>query len=95
MLGEMTIVKPQRDNHHFFKMSVLFLINNNLCIYMYMYSIYLSRSGLLIFIILITSASTNSIWIRCNNEVINNVDCVIKHDGYPQIFIYILKISAV
>ena len=45
-------------------------------------------------------------WIRCCNDVMNDVDCVIKHDVYPQnvhscsknihgISVYVLKISVV
>ena len=45
-------------------------------------------------------------WIKCCNDVMNNVDCVIKRDVYPQkihscyenipgISIFVLKISVV
>ena len=45
-------------------------------------------------------------WIRCCNDFMNNVDCVIKHDVYPQkmhscsknihgISVFVLKLSLV
>ena len=51
-----------------------------------MYSIYLSTSDLLSFIIPNTDKyEFSSIWkwIRCSNDVMNNVDSVIKCDVYP------------
>ena len=52
-----------------------------------MYSIYLSRSDLLSFIISTSDKHEfSSIWnsISCCNDVMNHVDCVIKCDVYPQ-----------
>ena len=52
-----------------------------------MYSIYLSTSELLSFIISNTDKHEFSSiwkWISCCNDVMNNVDCVIKRDVYPQ-----------
>ena len=52
-----------------------------------MYSIYLSTSDLLSFIMSNTEEHEFSSiwkWIRCCNDVMNNVDCVIKRDIYPQ-----------
>ena len=81
-----------------------------------MYSIYLSTSDLLCFIMALLPffiANTDkhefgSIWkwIRCCNNVMNHVDCVIKRDVYPQkmhscsknmrgISVFVLKISVV
>ena len=72
-----------------------------------MYSIYLSTSDLLSFIMSNTDKhefSTTWKVIRCCNDVMNNVDCVIKRDVYPQkmhscsknicgISVFVLKIS--
>ena len=73
------------------------------------YSIYLSTSDLLRFI----KANTDKYkfcsiwkWIRCCNDVMNHVDCIIKCDVYPQkmhscsknihgISVFVLEISAV
>ena len=74
-----------------------------------MYSIYLSLSDLLSLIISNTDKHDFSSiwkWIRCCNDVMNNVDCVIKHDVYQQkmhpcsknicgISVFVLKISVV
>ena len=74
-----------------------------------MYSIYLSTSDLLCFIISNADKyEVSSIWklIGCCYDVMNNVDCVIKRDVYPQkmhscskniraISFFILKISVV
>ena len=52
-----------------------------------MYSIYLSTSDLLSFLISNTDKHEFSSiwkWITCCNDVINDVDCVIKRDVYPQ-----------
>ena len=52
-----------------------------------MYSIYLSTSDLLSFVISNTDKhelSSISKWITCCNDVMNDVDCVIKRDVYPQ-----------
>ena len=52
-----------------------------------MYSIYLSTSDVLSFIIYNTDKHEFSSiwkWIRCSNDVMNHVDWVIKHDVYPQ-----------
>ena len=73
------------------------------------YSIYLSTSDLLSFVISNTDKHEfSSIWkgIRCCNDVMNDVDCVIKRDVYPQnvhscskiirgISVFVLKISVV
>ena len=51
--------------------------------YYCMYSIYLSTSDLLSFIISNTDKhefSSIRKWIRCCNDVMNNIDCVIKRD---------------
>ena len=65
------------------------------------YSVYLSTSNLLSFIICNTKKHEfGSIWesINCCNDVMNHVDCVIKRDVYPlkmhSIF-FVLKISVV
>ena len=74
-----------------------------------MYSIYLSTSDLLSFVISnIDKHELSSIWkwYMCCNDVMNDVDCVIKHDIYPQnvhscsknicgISVFVLKISVV
>ena len=75
-----------------------------------MYVFYLSfTSELLSFVISNTDKHEfNSIWkwITCCNEVMNDVDCVIKRDVYPQnvhscsknirgISVFVLKISVV
>ena len=74
-----------------------------------MYSIYLSTSDLLSFIISNTDKHEFSSiwkWIMCCNDVMNDVDCVIKCDVYPQnvhscsknirgISAFVLKISVV
>ena len=74
-----------------------------------MYSIYLSKSDLLSFVIYNTDKhEISSIWkwITCCNDVMNDVDCVIKRDVYPQnvhscsknirgISVFVLKISVV
>ena len=74
-----------------------------------MYSIYLSMSDLLHFIISNTDKHEFSSiwkWIRCCNDVINDVNCVIKCDVYPQkmhscsknirgISVFVLKICVV
>ena len=78
---------------------------------LFTYSIYLSTSDLLSFIIPNTDKHDFSSiwkWIRCFNDVMNNVDCVIKSDVYPQkkkmhscsnnirgISVFVLKISVV
>ena len=73
------------------------------------YSIYLSTSDLLNFVISNTDKHEFSSiwkWIRCCNDVMNDVDCVIKRDVYPQnvhscsknirgISVFVLKISVV
>ena len=77
--------------------------------YLCMYSIYLSTSDLLSSITSNTDKyEFSSIWkwIRCCNDVMNNVDCVIKSDVYPYkmhscsknirgISVFVLKISMV
>ena len=73
-----------------------------------MYSIYLSTSDLLSFVISNTNKHKFSIWkwIRCCNDIMNDVDCVIKRDIYPQnvhscskntcgISVFVLKITIV
>ena len=74
-----------------------------------MYSIYLSTSDLLSFVISNTDKHEFSCiwkWITCCNDVMNDVDCVIKRDVYPQnvhscsknirgISVFVLKISVV
>ena len=74
-----------------------------------MYSIYLSTSHLLSFIISNTNKHEFSSiwkWISCSNDVMNRVDYVIKRDVYPQkmhscsknirgISVFVLKISVV
>ena len=60
----------------------IFLNTTELCTY----SIYLSTSDLLSFIISNSEKyEFSSIWkwIRCCNDVMNNVYCVIKRDVYP------------
>ena len=73
------------------------------------YSIYLSTSDLLSFVISNTDKHEFSgiwKWIMCCNEVMNDVDCIIKRDIYPQnvhacsknilgISVFVLKISVV
>ena len=54
---------------------------------LYTYSIYQSTSDLTSFII--SNSDNYEIsnirkWISCCNDVMNYVDCVIKHDVYPQ-----------
>ena len=72
-----------------------------------MYSIYLSMSDLLRFIMANTDKHEFSSiwkWIRCCNDVMNHVDCIIKRDVYSQkmhscsknihgISVFVLKIS--
>ena len=74
-----------------------------------MYSIYLSTSDLLSFIISDSDKhELSSIWnwISCSNDVKNHVHCIIKCDVYPQkmhscfkntpgISFFVLKISVV
>ena len=74
-----------------------------------MYSIYLSTSDWLNFVISNTEKHEFSSmwkWISCCNDVMNDVDCVIKRDVYPQnlhicsknirgISVFVLKISVV
>ena len=74
-----------------------------------MYSIYLSTSHLLSFVISNTDKHEFSSiwkWITCCNDVMNDVDCVKKHDSYLQnvhscsknihgISVFVLKISVV
>ena len=74
-----------------------------------MYSIYLPTSDLLSFVISNTDKHEfSSIWrsITYCNDVMNDVDCVIKRDFYPQnvhsfsknirgISVFVLKISVV
>ena len=73
-----------------------------------MYSIYLSTSDLLSFVFSNTDKHEFSSiwkWIRCCNDVMNDVACVIKRDVDPQnvhpcsknirgISVFVLKISA-
>ena len=73
------------------------------------YSIYLSTSDLLSFVIYKTDKHEFSSiwkWITCCNDVMDDVDCVIKRDVYPQnvhscsknnpeISVFVLKISVV
>ena len=73
------------------------------------YSIYLSTSDLLSFVISNTDKHEFSSiwkWIMCCNDVMNDVDCIIKRDVYPQnahscsknirgILVFVLKISIV
>ena len=63
-----------------------------------MYSIDLSTSDLLCFIISNTDKHEfSSIWksISCSKDVRNHVDCVIKRDFYPKKMIHVLKRSVV
>ena len=74
-----------------------------------MYSIYLSTSDLLSFVMSNTDKHEFSSiwkWIRCCNDDMNNVDYVIKCDVYPQkmhscaknvrgMSVFVLKISVV
>ena len=74
-----------------------------------MYSFNLSTSDLLSFVIFNTDKHEFSSiwkWITCCNDVMNDVDCVIKRDVYPQnvhscsknirgISVFVLKISVV
>ena len=74
-----------------------------------MYSIYLSTSDLLSFIISNTDKHELSSlwkWISCSNDIINHVDCIIKLDVYLQkmhicsksmscILFFVLRISVV
>ena len=74
-----------------------------------MYSIYLSTSDLLSFVISNTDKHEFSSiwkWLTCCNDIINDVDCVIQRDVYPQnvhscsksirgISVFVLKISVV
>ena len=74
-----------------------------------MYSIYLSTSELLSFIISNTDKHEFSSiwkWISCCIDIMNSVDCVIKRDVYPQkmhscsknicgISVFVLEISVV
>ena len=68
------IFEPWRENYRF---------SLPKCVY----CIYLSTSDLLSFIMFNTNNhECRSIWrwIMCCNDVMNNVDCVIKRDTYPQ-----------
>ena len=68
-LRELIIFEPWRKNYHFSQPST--------------YSIYLSASDLLSFVISnIDKHEFSSIWkwITCCNDVMNDVDCVIKRD---------------
>ena len=52
-----------------------------------MYSIYLSTSDLLSFIIYNTDKHEFSsiwTWISCCNDIMNHVDCIIKRDVFQQ-----------
>ena len=76
-----------------------------------MYSIYLSTSDLLSFIISNSPATNLAVYgiglAGCCNDVMHHVDCVIKRDVYPQkmhscstknirgISVFVLKISVV
>ena len=74
-----------------------------------MYVFYLSTSDLLSFVIFNTDKHEFSSiwnWIMCCNDVMNNVDCVIKRDVYPQnahlcsknirsISVFVVKVSVV
>ena len=61
-----------------------------------MYSVYLSTSDLLIFIISCTENTNLAkwIWISCNNDLMNNVDDIITRDVYPPKIHICSKISA-
>ena len=82
-LRELIIFEPWRENYHFYNRVTYFRYTTALCTY----SIYLSTSDLLS---LVTSNTDkhefNSIWklITYCNDVMNDVDCVIKRDVYPQ-----------
>ena len=74
-----------------------------------MFSIYLSTSDLLSFIMFNTNKHEFCSvwkWISCSNDVMNHVDYVIKRDVYPQkihscpknirgISVFVLKVSVV
>ena len=60
------------------------------------YSIYLSTSDLLSFVISYADKQEFSSmwkWNRCCDDVMNDADCVIKREVYPQMCIHVLKIS--
>ena len=81
-LRELVIFEPWRENYHFSQPSLIFLIYNST-----IYVFYLSTSDLLSFVISnIDKHELSSIWkwITCCNDVMNDVDCVIKRDVYPQ-----------
>ena len=105
-LGELITFEPWRENYQFLPNELdIFLYTETL----YTYYIYLSTSDLLSFIISDSDKHEfSSIWnrISCCNDIMNHVDCVIKHDAYPQkmhscsknirgISFFVLKVSVV
>ena len=83
-LGEKIIISPIQVR--------LFWYTTTLCTY----SIYLTTSDLLSFIVSNTNKHDFSSiwkWISCCNDVMNNAECVIKRDVYPPKFIHVLTIS--
>ena len=105
-LRELIIFKPWRENISFLSTEFdIFDIRQHYV----RNSIYLSTSDLLSFVISNTDKHEFSRiwkWITCCNDVMNDVDCVIKRDVYPQnvhscsknisgISVFVLKISVV
>ena len=97
-LEELIIFEPWREFYHFSQPTAL-------CTY----SIYLSTSDLMGFVISNNDKHEFSSiwkWIRCCNDVMNDVYCLIKRDIYPQnvhscsknicgVSVFVLKITVV
>ena len=85
-LGEKIIISPKRVRY--------FSYTTTLCTY----SVYLSTSDLLSFIISNTDKNEFSSiwkWISCSNDVMNYVACLIKRDVSPRKCIHVLKVFVV
>ena len=104
-LRELIIFEPWREKIISLNRVRYLLYTTALCTY----SIHLSTSDLLSFVISYTGKHEFSSiwkWIMCCNDVMNDVDSVIKRDVYPQnvhscsknireISVFVLKISVV
>ena len=77
-LGELIIFEPWRENYQFSQPSSIFLIYDNI-----MYVFYLSFNVCFVEFYHFKH-DFSSTWIRCCNDVMNHVDCVIKRDVYSQ-----------
>ena len=67
--------------------NTVYVLGDIAWITLYTYSLYLSASDLLSFIISTSDKHEfSSIWnlLSCCNDVMNHVDCVKKRDVYPQ-----------